>query len=163
MFEKLTPRMSKIIELSQHIARDYGQDYVGTEHLLLAILQEGTGTAVEILSALGVTPAKAKTVVDELIRESLEDTWVFGRLPGTPHFRNVMAKAIEEARALECKLVCNEHLLLALAREQGSVAHAALQKLGAGLPVIRREIARRLEEGCEDVGAVGPELPGTPD
>jgi len=163
MFEKLTPRMSKVIELSQHIARDYGQDYVGTEHLLLAILQEGTGPAVDILSALGVTPAKAKAVVDELIRSSLEDTWVFGRLPGTPHFRNVMAKAIEEARALESKFICNEHLLLALARERGSVAHAALEKLGAPLHAIRQELARRLDAGCEDVGAIGPETPGLSD
>ncbi len=149
MFEKLTPRMERVVRASQRIARDYGQDYVGTEHLLLAILEEGTGTAVEILNELGIDLSKVKQQVDRLVRESLEDTWVFGRLPGSPHFRNVMAKAIEEARQLESKVVCAEHMLLALAREEGSVAHAALAALGAHAGTIRAEIVKRLDRLCE--------------
>ena len=100
MFEKLTPEMARVIDAAQRIARDYEQEYVGTEHLLLAIVSEDAGVGGEILKALGVTVGKTKKLVDELIEKSLEDTWVFGRLPGTPHFRNVMAKAIEEARQL---------------------------------------------------------------
>jgi ATP-dependent Clp protease ATP-binding subunit ClpC len=144
MFEKLTPRMDRVIKLSQRIARDYGQDYVGTEHLLLAILEDGTGMGAEILHDLGVDLPKAKQAIDELIKGTLEDTWVFGRLPGTPHFRNVMAAAIEEARQLESKVICTEHLLLALAREEGSVAHTALTESGVGASTIRLEIVKRL-------------------
>jgi ATP-dependent Clp protease ATP-binding subunit ClpC len=152
MFEKLTPRMRRVIDASQRIARDYDQDYVGTEHLLLAILREGTGLGAEILTDLGIGLSKTKEVVDRLIKKSLEDTWVFGRLPGTPHFRNVMASAIEEARQLESKVVCTEHLLLALACEEGSVAHATLQELGVRAPVVRREITKRLDRTCESDG-----------
>lgn len=150
MYEKLTRRMGRVIKASQRIARDYGQDYVGTEHLLLAILDEGTGKAVEILHVLGADLPKVKTVVDRLIKDSLEDTWVFGRLPGSPHFRNVMAAAIEEARQLESKVVSAEHLLLALARESGSVAHTTLSELGIKVGTIRSEIVKRLDEPCED-------------
>lgn len=145
MFEKLTRKMDSVIKMSQQIARDYDQDYVGTEHLLLAIIQEGTGVGAAILRDVGVTHANAKTAVDKLIKNSSEDTWVFGRLPGTPHFRNVMAVAIEEARQLESKVVCTEHLLLALAKENGSVAQAALQELGIKSGNIRAEITKRLE------------------
>ena len=146
MYEKLTPRMEQIIKLSQQIARDYEQDYVGTEHLLLAILQDGEGLGALLLHDLGIDLARAKNAVDKLIKNSLEDTWVFGRLPGTPHFRNVMAHAIEEARQLESKLVCSEHLLLALAREEGSVAHAALAELGLRAGTIRAALMKRLEQ-----------------
>lgn len=153
VFEKLTPRMDRIIKLSQQIARDYEQDYVGTEHLLLAILKEGTGMGVAILKDREVDLGKAKRVVDEMIRASKEDTWVFGRLPGSPHFRNVMATAIEQARQLECKMVCSEHLLIALSQEKGSVAHAALAELGVKPGHIRAEIVKRLEAGDDLCGA----------
>lgn len=144
MYEKLTTRMEAIIRLSQRIARDYEQDYVGTEHLLLAVLEEGTGVGAEILKELGIDLPRAKAAVDRLIKASLEDTWVFGRLPGTPHFRNVMAVAIEEARHFASKVVCSEHLLLALAREDGSVAQAALHELGVRANTLRAAIQKRL-------------------
>ncbi len=153
MFEKLTPRMDRIIRLSQEIAREYEQDYVGTEHLLLAILSDGTGMGSAILNGQGITMGKAKRVVDELIRSRMEDTWVFGRLPGTPHFRNVMASAIEEARQLESKVVCSEHLLIALSREKGSVAQVTLSELGISAGTIRTEITKRLEAGDDLCGA----------
>ncbi|MBX3396398.1 MAG: hypothetical protein KF841_13630 [Phycisphaerae bacterium] len=150
MFEKLTPSLERIIKLSQEIARDYEQDYVGTEHLLLALVQEGTTLAAIILREHGVDLAKARGVVDRLIKGTLEDTWVFGRLPGTPHFRNVMSSAIEEARQLESKVVNGEHLLIALAREDGSVASAALAEMGIKAPMIRAEINKHLEAGHYD-------------
>lgn len=155
MFEKLTPRMERIIKRSQEIARDYEQDYVGTEHLLLAVLQEGAGHGAAVLAECGITATRAKEVVDRLIKSSLEDTWVFGRLPGTPHFRNVMAVAIEEARQFESKLVDDEHLLLALAREEGSVAQATLHELGVRAGTLRAKLRARLERAAE--GAKSPE------
>lgn len=150
MFEKLTPDLDRIIKLSQQIARDYEQDYVGTEHLLLSILKEGTSLAAVILRDNGVNLANAKVAVDRLIQGTLEDTWVFGRLPGTPHFRNVMAAAIEEARQLESKVVSPEHMLIALAREDGSVASAALAELGVKAPLIRSEVNKHMEAGHFD-------------
>jgi ATP-dependent Clp protease ATP-binding subunit ClpC len=146
MYEKLTPRMEKIIKLSQEIAREYDQDYVGTEHLLLAILREGTGMGVAVLRELRIDESKVKAQIDKFIKNSLEDTWVFGRLPGTPHFRNVMAVAIEEARQLESKQVDSEHLLLALAREDGSVAQASLNELGAKAGTMRARLLELMDK-----------------
>jgi len=148
MFEKLSPHMESIVKRSQEIAREYEQDYVGTEHLLLAILQEGAGLGAQLLLKMGIDMARTRAAVDKFVQASKEDTWVFGRLPGTPHFRNVMARAIEEARQFESKTIGSEHLLLALAREEGSVAQAALDSLGAKAGTLRANLHSLLDQAA---------------
>jgi len=157
MYERLSSRVEKIIKLSQEIAREYDQDYVGTEHLLLAILQEGTGVGAILLNEQGIGLARVKEVVDRLMLKSAEETWVFGRLPGTPHFRNVMAIAIEEARQFESKEVCSEHMLLALAREEGSVAQATLLELGIKAGTLRAKLRAYLDAQEGRKGVSEPE------
>lgn len=142
MFEHLSPGVEKVIKLANRIAHEYGLEYVGTEHVLLAIVEEGEGNGMRVLQNHGLDKDKVKAEVAKLIQKSMEDTWVFGRLPGTPHFRNVIARAIEEARDLRSKEVCTEHLLLGLLREKGSVACNALTNLGLALPEVRNEIAK---------------------
>ncbi len=139
MYEKFSPRVDKVVKLANQIAREYDQEYVGTEHVLLAVLREGTGVGAKVLLARNVTEASMREVVNRLIKKSMEETWVFGRLPGTPHFKNVIATAIEQARQLESKEVCTEHLLLALLRERGSVAYRALKSLGINYEDIKNE------------------------
>ena len=90
----------------------------------------------------GLSEARVKREVDALIKRSMEETWVFGRLPGSPHFKNVMAAAIEAAGDLKSQEVCSEHLLLGLLQEDGSVAHAALSKLGITPEVARADVVR---------------------
>lgn len=142
MYEKLSKRVEKIIKLASNIAREYEQDYVGTEHVLLAIEREGTGLGAQVLRAHGLNGHRLKSEVESLVKKSMEDTWVFGRLPGTPHFRNVVATAIEQAQQLESKEVCSEHLLLALLREKGSVACTALHNLRINYAAVREDILR---------------------
>src|SRR5262249_26029426 len=131
VYEHLSKNVERVIKVANEVAREYEQDYVGTEHVLLAIAREGTGLGGKVLMALKIDEFKLKKAIDQLIKKSMEDTWVFGRLPGTPHFRNVMAKAIEEAQKFKSREVCTEHVLLALATEKGSVGEAALVELGA--------------------------------
>ena len=146
--ERLSPRVDHVVKLANEIAREYEQEYVGTEHVLLAIAREGTGLGACILADQGATEGKVKAQIDRLIKASLEDTWVFGRLPGTPHFRNVVAQAIEEARGLKSKRVCTEHLLLALLAEKGCVAYEALKTLGLTAKSVRQEVLKR-SDGSE--------------
>lgn len=140
MYEHLSKRVDQVVKLAHKVAHSYDQEYVGTEHLLLAISEEGTGLGARVLEAHRLTYDKLKDQIDQLIRASLEDTWVFGRLPGSPHFRNVVAQAIEEARKLKNKEVCTEHLLLALLLEKGCVAQKALRELGLAVKQVREEI-----------------------
>ncbi|GJM25216.1 MAG: hypothetical protein DHS20C16_16310 [Phycisphaerae bacterium] len=139
----LTERVEKIIKLAEEIAREYEIDYVGTEHILMAIRKEGTGAGSRVLEARGVSYERVKEVVDGLVRKSLDDTWVFGRLPGSPHFRNVIAKAVDHAKEMKSKEVCSEHLLLALMSEPDSVAYQTLKDLGFSIKDLRDDIVKQ--------------------
>ena len=141
MYEKLSTRVEGVVKLAHDIAREYEEEYVGTEHVLLAISREGTGVGAKVLLNHGATPEKIKEQVDQLIKHSMEETWVFGRLPGTPHFKNVVSGAIEAARQLESREVCTEHLLLALLKEKGSVAYNALKNLDIKIEDVRSDVA----------------------
>lgn len=142
MYEKLSPRVHRVVKLGEEIAREYEQEYVGTEHVLLAISREGTGLGARILEQGGATEDRIRREVEKLVKASLEDTWVFGRLPGSPHFKNVVARAIEEARELNSREVCTEHLLLALLAEKGCVAQAALKDLGFNTKSVREQVTQ---------------------
>lgn len=141
MYEHLSTRVDQVIRLANAIAREYEQEYVGTEHILLAIAREGTGAGAKILNRHGASEDRIQAEIEKLIRARLEDTWVFGRLPGSPHFKNVVARAIEEARALGSKAVCTEHLLLGLLAEKGCTAHKALRALGLTSRQVREDVA----------------------
>ena len=130
MYEKLTKRVEEVIKLARSIARQADQEYLGTEHVLLAVQQEGTGVGAKVLDRLGVDEYRLKAELARHVRKSMEDTWVFGRLPGSPHLKSVIACAIELARRLDSNVVCTEHLLLAMLKEKGSLAEQALRSLG---------------------------------
>ena len=140
--EHLSKRVDQVIKMANSIARDAGLDYVGTEHVLLAIIREGTGSGAQILQNRKLSEYEIQAEIDRVNKAQLDDTWVFGRLPGSPHFKNVIAKAIEEARELKSKEVCTEHLLLGLLAEKGSVAHQVLKTLGLNARGVREELAQ---------------------
>ncbi|NLE58896.1 MAG: ATP-dependent Clp protease ATP-binding subunit [Planctomycetes bacterium] len=142
--------LERVIKVAHEIAREYEQEYVGTEHLLLAIAREQKGVSGRVMTEVGASEEKARAAVDRLIKNSLEDTWVFGRLPGTPHFRNVMAKAIEEARNLGSKEVSTEHLLIGLLLEKGSVGYEALKSLGLTPKVVRDKVRQLIADAAAE-------------
>jgi len=148
MHPQLSKGCEKVIRLANKIAHEYEQEYGGTEHLLLAIARGGSGPAVEFMQAQSVDEARLKSVIDKIIKQSMEATWVFGRLPGTPHFRNVMAGAIAEAAKLGSKEIQIEHLFLGLLNEKGSVAESALADLGVTLSLAQKEIAKLVKKAA---------------
>ena len=143
MYTKFTKRVEKVVKLANVIAREYDLDYVGTEHVLLAIRREGTGLGSQVLEERGISEARLKEEIDRLTKKSMEDTWVFGRLPGTPHFRNVVADALEQAQEIKADRLRTEHLLLALLKEKGSVAYNALHALDCTFDNIHAAILER--------------------
>ncbi len=140
MLPKSSQRLAEVIKIANRIAREYELEYVGTEHVLLAIQREGTGIGATVLAKRGITADKLRDEVDKLVKKQLEETWVFGRLPGTPHFKNVVAIAIRQCQELEAKEVCTEHFLLALVKERGSVAYNALKNLGLSYDGVRSDV-----------------------
>ncbi len=144
-YPQLNKDAAKIVKkVAQEIAYEFELDYVGTEHILLAILRHGKGLGAEVLNSFGITEARARQTVEDVLKREMEDTWVFGRLPGSPHYRNVLAHAIDEATQLEAQQIGSEHLLLALLREKGSTAQRVLSKLGFTLKTCRAQILKQL-------------------
>ena len=97
-----------------------------------------------MLTAHGLTEKKVRQAVEDQLKRDMEDTWVFGRLPGSPHYRNVVEHAINEATQLEAQKIGSEHLLLALLREEGSTAQRVLAKFGIDLKNCRAAVLKQL-------------------
>ena len=140
MLPKSSQRVAEVIRIANHIAREYDQEYVGTEHVLLAIQREGSGVGAAVLRKRGITEEGLRGEVDKLVKKRLDETWVFGRLPGTPHFKNVMAVAIKQCQELKAAELCTEHLLLGLLKERGSVAFTARKNLGLSFEDARGDV-----------------------
>lgn len=140
MQEHLSKTVEEAIRVATDIARSYERDYVGTEHLLLAIARQPDSIGGRILADRNIAPATIRKEVDRLAANNLDETWVFGRLPGTPHFKNVMAHAIEEVRASGSRMICTQHLLLGLLAEKDSVAERALRNLDVSAEIVRDAI-----------------------
>ena len=130
MYLKLAKPVEQVIKTARTLARQADQEYLGTEHLLLAIRQEDEGVAARLLDRFDVDEHRLRAQLTRLASKSMEETWVFGRLPGSPHLKSVIAAAIELAQRMGSGEVWSEHLLLAMLKEQGSIACSALNKLG---------------------------------
>jgi ATP-dependent Clp protease ATP-binding subunit ClpA len=87
-------------------------------------------------------------MVDELIKERLDETWVTGRLPGSPHFVDVFARAERIAERLKQPQICAEHLLAALLTETGSVGCEVLRALGISMEVVENAFREQVPAGC---------------
>jgi ATP-dependent Clp protease ATP-binding subunit ClpC len=148
MRESLSKTVQEVVRSANKTARQFNKEYVGTEHLLLAIARQSDTTGARILEEHGVTPAKLHKQIDRLAKASMEDTWVFGRLPGTPHFKNVVARAIEQARQYETSIICTQHILLGLLMEKGSIAQLALENVGVTIKSVKKlkELMSKTEE-----------------
>ena len=133
-----------VVNLANEIAHEFELEYVGTEHILLAILRHNANVGARVLTRLGLNEDKVREAIDELFRRAKEDTWVFGRLPGSPHYRNVIERAMEVAEQLESKAISPAHLLLALYHDKESTAQRTLTGLGVPLKKCRDAVLREL-------------------
>jgi ATP-dependent Clp protease ATP-binding subunit ClpC len=141
---RLDAEARAIIDLANDIAHEHELEYVGTEHILLAILRHKDNVAARVLSRLGVDEERGRAKVDEIVQRSKEDTWVFGRLPGTPHYRDVIERAMSIADQLEAKHIGSAHLLLALFHDDSSTAQRALTGLGVTQQACREQVLHAL-------------------
>lgn len=141
---KFTERANKAILLSQEIAQHYGQNYVGTEHLLLALIHEGGGVAVKVISNLGFNPKVVKDKIAKLLTPVDKKENLLGF---TPRMKRVFELSFAEARGMGHNYVGTEHLLLGLIREGEGLAAKVLVEVGINLEKIREQILNHLNEG----------------
>jgi ATP-dependent Clp protease ATP-binding subunit ClpC len=117
MFERFTDRGRKIIILAREEAERHQNDYLGTEHLVLAILREGDGVALAVIKKMGLSPEQVRLEIERNLPTG-GSTMTFGEIPFTPRVKKVIEFSIEEAKLLGHNYIGSEHLLLGLLREE---------------------------------------------
>lgn len=145
MFERFTDRARKVMALANQEAQRFSHEYIGTEHILLGLVKEGSGVGANVLKNLDVDLRKVRLEVEKLVKSGPE-TVAMGKLPQTPRAKKVLVYAIEEARDLGHNYVGTEHLLLGLLREQDSVAAKVLMSLGVSVEIIREGVTQPGDE-----------------
>src|SRR5579884_3925720 len=145
MYERFTDRARKVMQLANQEAQRFNHEYIGTEHILLGLVKEGSGVAANVLKNLDVDLRKIRLEVERIVQPGAGgDQVVMGRLPHTPRAKKVIEYSIEEARNLNHNYVGTEHLLLGLLREQEGVAAQVLMNLGLKLEDVREEVLNLL-------------------
>ncbi len=145
MFERFTDRARKVMQLANQEAQRFNHEYIGTEHVLLGLVKEGSGVAANVLKNLDIDLRKIRLEVERIVQHGPGgDNATLGRLPHTPRAKKVIEYSIEEARNLNHNYVGTEHLLLGLLREQEGVAAQVLMNLGLKLEDVREEVLNLL-------------------
>ncbi|MFM8271194.1 MAG: ATP-dependent Clp protease ATP-binding subunit, partial [Gemmata sp.] len=145
MYERFTDRARKVMQLANQEAQRFNHEYIGTEHVLLGLVKEGSGVAANVLKNLDIDLRKIRLEVEKIVQHGPGgEQVVMGRLPHTPRAKKVIEYSIEEARNLNHNYVGTEHLLLGLLREQEGVAAQVLMNLGLKLEDVREEVLNLL-------------------
>src|SRR5437870_3081691 len=143
MYERFTDRARKVMQLANQEAQRFNHEYIGTEHILLGLVKEGSGVAANVLKNLDIDLRKIRLEVEKIVQAG-PDMVTMGKLPQTPRAKKVIEYSIEEARNLNHNYVGTEHLLLGLLREQEGVAAQVLMNLGLKLEDVREEVLNLL-------------------
>jgi len=137
MFEKFTDRGRKIIILAREEAERHQNDYLGTEHIVLALLREGDGIALAVVKKMGLSTEQIRLEVERNL-PSGSNTMTFGEIPFTPRVKKVIEYAVEEAKLLGHNYIGSEHLLLGLLREEEGIGGKIVRSLGGNLLTARQ-------------------------
>ena len=149
MFERFTDRARKVMALANQEAQRFNHEYIGTEHILLGLVKEGSGVGATVLKNLDVDIKKLRLEVEKQVKSG-PDMVTMGKLPQTPRAKKVIEYAIEEARSLNHNYVGTEHILLGLLRETEGIAAQVLMNLGLKLESLRQEVLNLLGAGVDD-------------
>ena len=156
MFERFTDRARRVIVLAQEEARSFNHNYIGTEHILLGLIQEGECVAAKALESMGISLEAVRQEVEEIIGRGSQPH--VGHIPFTPRAKKVLELSLREGLQMGHKYIGTEFLLLGLIREGEGVAAQVLVKLGADLPRVRQQVIQLLS-GYEGGEGGTPEAP----
>jgi len=157
MFDRFTERARKVMGFARREAQRFHHEYIGTEHILLGLIQEGQGVAANVLKSMAIDLEKIRREVEKIVKSgpAMEPSV---QIPFTPRAKKVVELALEEAGNLGHNYIGTEHLLLALLREQEGIAAHVLMALGVRLDEVREEVIEFLggpvqeEEDTEEAG-----------
>lgn len=132
-------RVQVVIQLSREEALRLGHDYIGTEHLLLGLIREGGGVAIEIFQNLDMELDELKKAIEDVVR-STGGTITMGNIPFTKRAERVLRVAAAEADRFKSNVIGTEHLLLALLRDGDGVAAQVMQTYDITYEIVKEEL-----------------------
>ncbi len=160
MKKNFSSRVQIVIQYAREEALRLGHDYIGTEHLLLGLIREGEGIAVEILKNLGCDLDEVKKSVEDAVRTT-GDTMTIGDIPLTKRAEKILKMAYMEAERYKSDVTGTEHLLMALVREREGVAAQVLLSFDVTYELVREELENILR-GTPTVREGGQKRSKTP-
>ena len=161
MYYKFTARAEKALEYAQEIAMELGHNYIGTEHLLYGLVEEGTGVASKVLQNQGLTSEKVRQAIEEIVGvgEEIEDA---NQITFTPRSKRVIENAFLEARRLGTEYIGTEHLLIGIMKEGDSVATRIMLEEDVNPSGLYNDLIKVLnEEGEENSETNSPSNKGS--
>ena len=150
-----TPRAQQVLALARKEADRFNHSFVGTEHLLLGLINLGQGVAVNVLQKMGLDLETVRLEVEKQVGTG-PDQKLAGNIPYTPRVKKVLELSKKEAKVLHHTYVGTEHILLGLLREGEGVAARVLRNLDIDIDQCRQEILHELDpnfEGDDEVAA----------
>ncbi|HID86979.1 MAG TPA: NDP-hexose 4-ketoreductase, partial [Anaerolineae bacterium] len=145
--DRFTERARRVLMLAQEEAKRLRHNYIGTEHLLLGLVQEQSGVAARVLRDLGVNPYKVRRIIEETVGPGRRA--FMGQTTGlTRGTKEVIELAFDEARQMGHHYVGTEHLLLGLIRQGEGLAVSVLRDLGVDLDKVRARTTRAIMQSA---------------
>ncbi|MDD3776422.1 MAG: ATP-dependent Clp protease ATP-binding subunit [Actinomycetota bacterium] len=144
MFERFTERARKVVVRAQDEARFLKQNYIGTEHLLLGLIDEKEGIASKVLETLNVTATDIRNAVNDSVTEGSSES--YEHIPFTPRAKKVLELSLREALQMGHNYIGTEHILLGLLREGEGVAARVLNSLGITLETVKSKVKEVLNK-----------------
>lgn len=143
---RFTQSAIKVLKLAQYEAKHLKHAHVGTEHILLGLLHEGTNVAAKALSSIGIDLYTVRQRVHELVEKEDFDNLETEEIGYSPEAKTIMEYAVEQAQALGHDYIGTEHILLGIIYDTESIACEILVSLGADLDIIHDAILDLLNE-----------------
>lgn len=143
---RFTQSAIKVLKLAQYEAKHLKHAHVGTEHILLGLLHEGTNVAAKALSSIGIDLYTVRQRVHELVKKEDFDDLETEEIGYSPEAKTIMEYAVEQAQALGHDYIGTEHILLGIIYDTESIACEILISLGADLDIIHDAILDLLNE-----------------
>jgi ATP-dependent Clp protease ATP-binding subunit ClpA len=158
MYRRFTDRARKVMQLANQEAQRFNHEYLGTEHILLGVVQDGSGVAANVLKNLDIDLPRIRLEVEKIVQPGpMLNLSERGKLPLTPRAKKVIEFASEEAENLGQNYVGTENLLLGLIRNEEGVAAQILLSLGLTLPDLREEVLKMGQMSATAVRLSEPE------
>jgi ATP-dependent Clp protease ATP-binding subunit ClpA len=160
MFERFTDRARRVVVAAQDEARLLGHNHIGSEHLLLGLLDVQGGVAVLVLESAGITAEAARVQVEEITGS--ENKSPRGHIPFTPRAKKILELSLREALEQHKSYIGTEHILLAVIRDSDGVGAQVLQRLGGSLSALRQRVLETDLSATPEAAAEAESSPQAP-